>query len=56
VTTTLQQLHPNSEPEWVDEPIDGVWPAADVITALQDLRIHVVESVNVIDLIDQGRF
>jgi hypothetical protein len=57
VKSTLQQLHPNSEPEWIEVPTDSGTPDHGVITALKEIRVRVVSPVpDIRDVIESGRY
>lgn len=51
MTSTLQQLHPNSEPEWMDVPVDNAWPEDSVIDALKDIRVSVIRKFDVFETV-----
>jgi hypothetical protein len=55
--TVLQQLHPDSEPEWIEVPTEGDMPDLDVQTALKEIRVQVVRRVpDIRDVLASGRY
>lgn len=55
--STLQKLHPDSEPEWVEVPTEGNKPSYDVVTGLKELQIAVVRLVpDILNVIESGRY
>jgi hypothetical protein len=53
----LLQLHPDSEPEWVEVPTDGEYPDHDVTVALHEIQVHVVDRVpDIRDVLRSGRY
>lgn len=57
VMSELQQLHPDSEPVWVDVPALGDVPDYNVILALKEIRVIVVRQVpDIRDIIESGRY
>jgi hypothetical protein len=55
--SVIQQLHPDSEPEWVEEPVEGDMPEHDVVTALRELQTTVIDRVpDIRDVIASGRY
>ena len=55
--TTWQQLHPDSEPEEIEVPIDGELPEYDVVVALKEIQTSIVDRVpDIRDVIQSGRY
>jgi hypothetical protein len=57
VERILQQMHPNSEPEWIEVNTAVRWPELLVETALKDIRVQVVSEVTDIrSVVESGRY
>lgn len=57
MTSELQQVHPDSEPEWVEVPAIGDVPDYNVFEALKEIRVVPVQIVpDIREIIMAGRF
>lgn len=57
LTAELQQVHPDSEPVWVDVPALGGIPDYSVVEALKEIRVSVLKEIpDIRDIILKGRF
>ena len=55
--SVLQQLHPDSEPEWIEVPTESDMPGTDVTTALKEIRVTVLRPIpDIADVIRSGRY
>jgi hypothetical protein len=57
VKSVLQQMHPDSEPEWIEVPTEGDMPENDVQIALKEIRVNIVDVIpDIRDIIRRGRY